>query len=301
MQALALLLMSRVNFWITFEGVVVESIPFKLIGGNGPVLHFAHANGYPPGCYHRFLEQLTGSFRVVAIHHRPLWGPKPINGLWNWRVIADDLIRFLDENGFNKVIGVGHSLGGAATVIAAAKRPDLFRKLLLIEPVLLPEFIDLTRYLPWIIRKNIPVVKKALGRQDLWDSPERAFQYHRSKRAYRGLSDDALWDFINHATHKRPDGQTTLTYTKKWEAYIYSCANSIWKYLPDLKMPVFAIRGARSEYLPAKSWEKWKRLQPSVHFELIQKAGHLVPMETPEGLARLTLPFLLDGVENDTL
>lgn len=32
------------------------------------------------------------------------------------------------------VVGVGHSMGGAAMVLAAAERPDLFDKLVLVEP-----------------------------------------------------------------------------------------------------------------------------------------------------------------------
>jgi len=30
-------------------------------GGSGPPLHFAHANGYPPGSYRRMLEPLTAT------------------------------------------------------------------------------------------------------------------------------------------------------------------------------------------------------------------------------------------------
>jgi len=268
-------------------------IPFHDFGGQGPVLHFAHANGYPPGCYHRFLEQLTGQFHIIAIHHRPMWGPPPRNGLWNWHGIADDMIRFLDEQGHKQIVGVGHSLGAAATVIAAAKRPDLFKKLLLLEPIVLPEMMDYMRYIPWFLRKQIPVVKMALGRRDQWETSQQAFQHYRTKQVFRGFSDDVLQDFVKHATHETPEGKITLTYSKQWEAFIYSCATSIWKSLQKLELPILAIRGARSEYLTKETWSKWQKLQPQIHFEEIQRTGHLLPMEIPQGLARMTQPFLM--------
>ena len=48
-------------------------IPFQNFGGQGEVLHFAHANAYPPGCYQQLLKPFQKHFQVIAMHQRPLW------------------------------------------------------------------------------------------------------------------------------------------------------------------------------------------------------------------------------------
>ncbi|MEJ2746327.1 MAG: alpha/beta hydrolase, partial [Anaerolineae bacterium] len=110
---------------------MIDSIPFVDFGGAGMTIHFAHANAYPPGCYRQFLEALLSHYRVLAIEQRPLWPRSDPQELSSWELLADDLIRFFEQAGLEEVIGVGHSLGGVATMYAAVKRPSLFRKLIL--------------------------------------------------------------------------------------------------------------------------------------------------------------------------
>ena len=53
-------------------------IPFDDFGGAGPLLHFAHANGYPPRAYAPLLESLLSTHHILAAHARPLWpGSQP--------------------------------------------------------------------------------------------------------------------------------------------------------------------------------------------------------------------------------
>ncbi|MCP4427111.1 MAG: hypothetical protein GY803_21705 [Chloroflexi bacterium] len=49
-----------------------NAIPFLDFGSEGPILHFAHANAYPPGAYRQFVAALRSHFRVLAIEQRPL-------------------------------------------------------------------------------------------------------------------------------------------------------------------------------------------------------------------------------------
>jgi pimeloyl-ACP methyl ester carboxylesterase len=107
-------------------------IPFDDFAGRGTLVHFASANAYPPGAYHKLLALIAADYRVLAIHHRPLWPGSRPEELNDWDGVADDLIRFLDQQSLRDVIGVGHSLGAVTTMMASLKRPDLFRALVLI-------------------------------------------------------------------------------------------------------------------------------------------------------------------------
>ncbi len=60
-------------------------------GGDGPVLHIAHANGFPPGTYRPLAATLTDRYRVIGLPARPLWPgsrPEEING---WGPLAHEL------------------------------------------------------------------------------------------------------------------------------------------------------------------------------------------------------------------
>jgi hypothetical protein len=46
--------------------------------GAGPVVHLAHANGFPPGSYHLLADALIERYRVIALPSRALWpGSRP--------------------------------------------------------------------------------------------------------------------------------------------------------------------------------------------------------------------------------
>jgi pimeloyl-ACP methyl ester carboxylesterase len=109
------------------------------LGGTGPIVHLAHANGFPPGTYRPLAEILTGqpvdgsgrSYHVIALPSRPLWPGSLPDSAPSWHPLADDLIRGLDDLGLSGIVGVGHSLGGVLTLWAAVRRPDLFRAVVL--------------------------------------------------------------------------------------------------------------------------------------------------------------------------
>src|SRR5690606_31917969 len=105
--------------------------------GEGPLLHFAHANAYPPGVYRQFLTELSADFHVLAMDQRPLWPGEQPEQLHSWHPLADDLVDFLEARGAGEIIGVGHSLGAVITMVAAIRRPVLFRRLVLVDPVFL--------------------------------------------------------------------------------------------------------------------------------------------------------------------
>lgn len=293
-----------------------EQIPYHALtsdsgsGENRPLFHFAHANGYPPLCYRQLLEPFLSRYRVIAIEHRPLWPEARREDVKNWYRIADDLIAFLDRWGAREIVGMGHSLGAVATMIAAVKRPDLFSHLVLIEPVLLPEHLLFWfELMPlWMRMRLGSLVPVALKRKDRWHNKEAVFQSYRQKRVFARLSDEALWDFVHYGIrpiqngakeHKTDSGEEAaareveLVYPKAWEAHIYATIPQLWRPLRKLTHPILGIRGAESNTILPKSWQKWKQLQPQATFVEVQGTGHLVPLEEPILLAETILEWLL--------
>lgn len=278
-------------------------IPYDDFGGRGPVLHFSHPNAYTPGSFRQFLGHLAGHYHVLAAHHRPLWpvspgsdaaGPPEAAIDFTWDAIADDLLRFLDQQGLEQVIGVGHSLGAVATMIAARRQPQRFRALALIEPVFLPPLVlELARANPQAAAER-PFVLAARRRRDRWPSRADAFARFREKGVFAGWSDAALWAYVNHGLHDDPaTGEVALSFPREWEAWIYSRPpTNVWDELPGLSVPTLAIRGTQSDTLYPDAWALWQTLQPAATFVEMDGVGHMLTAEAPEAVAGVVLGWL---------
>jgi pimeloyl-ACP methyl ester carboxylesterase len=262
-------------------------IPYEDYGGQGPVVHFAHANAYPPGSYSALLKELARDHRVLAVKHRPLWAGSDPSALGDWGDIAGDLLAFLDGLGLKQVVGVGHSLGAVTTMMAALARPELFRALVLIEPVFLPPRVLalFERVKQGAQPTDIPWVRMALNRRQHWPSHRDAFEHFRPKRVFGRLSDEALWDYVRHGLEEDEQG-VRLAYPRAWEARIYALPpTQVWDQIGRVTQPTLAMRGRHSDTLAADSWQMWQELQPGATFVQVEESGHLLPMERPARVA----------------
>ena len=50
-----------------------------------------------------------------------------------------------------------------------------------------------------------------------------------------------------------------------------------------------AIRGALSQWIPQRSWDKWQRMRPDVPVLMMPEVGHMAPLQQPEQMAQLIL------------
>ena len=267
-------------------------IPSIDLGGEGELVHMAHANGFHPMMYRDLMSTLTSRYTVKAKLFRPYWSDD-YTKLKSWKLLGDDLIEYFDQEGFKNVIGIGHSMGGIASVLAMAKRPDLFSKLVLLEPVILMPRYYLSRFLPKKLRlRIIPVAKIALKRKDHWDSKEHAYQALKSKRVFKDIPDNVFRDYINYGTKDHPDGGVTLSYSKEWEAQVYMNSANPWPALKALKIPVLIVRGANTNVISNESWHFMKSTLKSFTFKEIEDGGHLVPFEKKSEISKLILDFI---------
>ncbi len=282
------------------------TIPFDDFGGSGRVLHFSHPNAYTPRCFRGFLAPLAERYRVLAGHHRPLWYLSPdapaVSGpesFTSWDVVAEDFLRFLEQERLEDIIGVGHSLGAVVTMKAALREPERFRALVLIEPVFLPSpALAAARANPQAAAE-LPFVQAALNRRDRWPSRRTAFDRYREKAVFANFPDETLWDYVNEGLHEDPaTGDFVLSYPRAWEAAFYSRPPlDVWEEIPRLERPTLAVRGAGSDTLFAEQWAAWQTLQPSaafVEFGGDPPLGHMLTLEAPEDVAAAVLHWLED-------
>lgn len=276
------------------------NIPFLDFGGIGLTIHFAHANGYPPGCYRRMVERLTaGYYHVISMLQRPLWSGSRPEDIDDWHPLTDDLLRFLDEQQTGSVIGIGHSMGGIATLRAALREPERFQALVLIDPVLFPPqmiyFWSLLKSLDLGYRMH-PLVSGALDRRRTFDDIDSLFKGYRRKNVFKYFDDESLKALIEGLTKPKLCGAFELVYSPEWEARIYVTGlwhdMDLWHDLPKLKVPLMIIRGAETDTFIASTARRVKRIHPATQIETIKHSTHLVPLERPDDVSKHILSFL---------
>ena len=202
------------------------------------------------------------------------------------------MLRFFEEQQLRDVIGLGHSLGAISTFYTALAKPELFSKLILIEPIFLPpQILDLLT-----TNGSNPHVDKmvntALNRRNRWASRQEAWERFRKRDHFIRLSDDALWDYVNGITVDDGD-EVALCYPREWEAHFYAMPPfDVWELLPQLTQPLLTIRGTESDTMFPPAWAHWQRLQPNTTFIELPNLGHLLMLENPSLVAKTILDWL---------
>ncbi len=257
-----------------------------------PPIYFAHANGYPPGSYQSIIDALSTDHQVVSYLQRPLWQPAPdVMSIQSWHELADDVIQFFDQNHMKNVVAVGHSLGSVTAFMAAQKRPDLIKALVMIEPVALPWiFCWLTQVFPGLVRQRVSIIRKALKRPNQFTDLAAAFDFHRKPRVFGRISDENLWHYIRAGVVQQGENYR-LAYPREWEARIYATATYFRGQLIHSKLPVLGLRGGHSDTVDAKFWRRWQRNDNHQHIEF-PEAGHLLPLENPAAVIEAIMPFV---------
>ncbi len=286
----------------------MNRIPPRRLSENGPLLIFAHANGYPPEAYRTFLEPILEDHQVFSLYLRSFWPGTNPNEMRDWRTFRDDYIPEVksiiekfggQERSTGQLIGVGHSLGAMTTLMAAIQDPSLFQLLVLIEPVLFPRLRGITMRLLApikVLNRFHPLIRGTLRRKTRFDSRETMYQNYRVKPVFSGLSDQVLGDYVGGLAVDLPEGGVGLKYSPAWEARIYETGGIadwvVWRNLNQVQCPVLVIRGEFTYSLFDRVFEQMIKKLPKGEACTMAGGGHLVPLEQPQKTAQVVLDFL---------
>jgi len=268
---------------------VTLQIPVYEFGGSGPTLHLSVANGFPPQTYLPLLEPLLGRFNAVSVLPRALWPDPPApESVKNWEHMSDDLLEGLKAHNLTDVIGIGHSMGGVASVFAALKEPSRFRALILLDPTFLPPHVaNMIHFLRIIGQgRRFPLAQGALRRRSVFGNIDEAYDHWKARRLFRNWPERTLRLYAESMTRPRPDGDgVELAWSPRWESQYYQTVHLHWtrevKKLRGL-LPTLAIQGARTDTFTNASAKIFRRLFPEAAARRVEGHAHLFPHTAPD-------------------
>jgi pimeloyl-ACP methyl ester carboxylesterase len=250
-----------------------------------PVLLFSHATGLHGLVFEPMAALLNDRFRCVSLDLRGHGSSEmpPDVGL-AWPGMAADLLAALKSKGFptGPLHGIGHSMGGAALVLAAAQRPDAFRSLWLYEPVIVPP----TEGARFPVGDN-PMSEAAARRRDRFESLEQAYQNYRSKPPLNQLHPDALRAYVDGGFSSTPDGSVTLRCRPSTEAEVFrhAATSGAWETIASLALPVAVVAGHPDELGPGAFAPAIADSLPQGTCIMQSQVGHFGPLEDPAAMA----------------
>jgi len=269
-------------------------------GSARPKAHFYGGNGFTVGNYKPLLSELATDFDISALAMRGYWYDKPKAKVLTREQDADLLIKFLEQTQDGPVIGIGHSQGATATAMAAAKRPDLFSELYLIEPVTFTKSQALLyKLIPRSIKLKRQPFKSALTKKATWVSIDEYYDSLREKNAYRRIADNDLYLFAKESLIQQADNRYTFIFSPKQEIANYfgiPYIDGALKKLAKTAVPYQLIIGKPTIFINDKVRRNWKKFVPANQLHIMPKNGHLLPIEAPKQCAEVIVQQFNRGI-----
>jgi pimeloyl-ACP methyl ester carboxylesterase len=233
------------------------------LGGDGPTALYAHATGFHAHCWSPIAAALPGLHNVGydARGHgdTPIGTDWPVPDAVDWNVYGDDaavVARSLSVDG--QVLGVGHSMGGAALLMAAIASPELFCGL---------------------VRK----------RRSAFASYEAAFANYAAKPPMNVFTPASLEAYVRFGFAEGDDGQVHLKCTPEHEARTYEAGGNhiTWAHLGEVTVPVWVLCGHPENGQPSAGTAGLADQIPGARYIELDHLGHFGPMQSPDEIAAL--------------
>lgn len=255
-------------------------------GGNGPTLLISHATGFHGHCYQPMAKVLAGSAHCVSFDYRGHGDTEHPARPVDWRANADDCVAVAEALG-GQVFGFGHSMGGACLLLAASRRPDLFTRLAVYEPIVpasAATFGD---------PEDNQMAAAAARRRATFPTMEAALDNFASKSPLNRFRADALHAYVHHGFRGGPDG-VTLKCTPQIEAATFraTTGHQIWDDLPSVQTPTVVAAGRLDGSPPPEFAEEIATRIPGAAFTRLADSDHFAPMAEPDRFACLLRGWL---------
>ncbi len=265
------------------------SLTVHELGGSGRPTLLCHATGFHGAVWEPLAAALGDGFERWAIDFRAHGRSMVPDGQpLGWTEFGADVLAVVDALAVppGELLGVGHSMGGAALLMAEQARPGTFAGLWLFEPIAPP-----VGALPSIENGNT-MADGAARRRPSFPSHAEAIANFASKPPLNALRADALHAYVRHGFVAGEDGAVHLACRPEDEAQIYrgGGAHHAFDRLGAVTCPVVVACG-RDEPGPALFAPAIADALPAGRLERIDPLGHFGPLEAPEICAAAVRSF----------
>jgi pimeloyl-ACP methyl ester carboxylesterase len=213
----------------------------------------------------------------------------PLDHPLEWQGFGDDVLAVVDGLGLGggDLVGVGHSMGGAALVLAEQERPGTFAGLFLFEPIVPP-----IGYFPAVDDAELgpnPMAEAAERRRAEFPSRDAALANYASKPPLDHLRADALHAYVRHGfvpVTEDPAGPVRLACRPEHEGRVFrhAAGHRALARLGEVRCPVVVACG-EDPGGPRSFVGSIVEALPDGRLLELAGLGHFGPLEAPDLVA----------------
>lgn len=263
------------------------SIAVHDLGGEGPALLLCHATGFCGGAYRPLAAALAPQHHVFALDTRGHGeSTPPADGDFGWSGMADDVAAAaaaIGEVAPGPLHVVGHSMGGAASLLAEHRRPGTFATAYLYEPIVPPG------PMPDAPVGN-PLAESARRRREVFPSRRYALHRYASRPPLGILRADSLYAYVEHGFEDLDDGTVRLRCRGESEARTFEATGAIHAgMVGTVDLPITVAVGGTDPGMVADFSPALAAALPDATLEPHPTLGHFGPLQDPAAVAAAVL------------
>ncbi|SDJ47428.1 Pimeloyl-ACP methyl ester carboxylesterase [Actinokineospora alba] len=209
---------------------------------------------------------------------------------------ADTLAEWLRGLDLGRVHLLGNSMGGAISMVLAARHPDLLRTLTLVSPAV-PDLRPSVNRMsdPRMALAFLPLVGPPMRRQLAMLSPhQRARQlldlcFADPTQVTQERLDEAAHEFAERAKLAWANPALARSTVGLIRAWMVPRTRSLWSLAPKITTPTLVVWGTEDKLVTVRKAPRITRLLPHARLLVLPRVGHVAQMERPVTVARAVL------------
>jgi pimeloyl-ACP methyl ester carboxylesterase len=267
------------------------SLALHDLGGDGPALLLCHPTGFHAMTWAPVAAALAGVAHCWALDFRGHGdSTRPVSGSYDWHGPAADVLAVTDHLGLvGDVRGVGHSMGGAALLLAEQARPGTMAGLWLYEPIVFPAAEG------GGVPGSNPMAERARRRKATFPSRAAARANYAAKPPLGRFRADALDAYVDHGFRDLPGGDgVELKCAPEVEAAVFERGgeHGAFARLGEVACPVTVV-GSGDGAPPSWAAQHVAAALPRGRCVTMDDLTHFGPMEDPDAVAAAIAADLL--------
>ena len=196
---------------------------------------------------------------------------------FNYEVMVNDLLAYCNAKGLNKIILLGHSMGGKAAMLFACKFPELVSKLIVAD--ISPRFYPI----------HHDQILNGLSTLDFLEIKSRS-QADEVLSSF--ISEVGVRQFLLKNLYWISPGQLALRINLEVLKNEVSEVGEALDQSAHSKVLALFLKGDRSEYVTTSDFEIIKGHFPNSKIETVSNAGHWLHAENPDMFYDKVLKFI---------
>ncbi|MBH42744.1 MAG: hypothetical protein CL787_04405 [Chloroflexi bacterium] len=268
--------------FVTINGVNLRYVDWGSDGKTAMICLHGHTS--QSGIFREFAETMSDYYHVYTFDQRGHGGSEWARDGYDRERFVEDLGEIINELGLEKVILVGHSMGGWNSVLYTPKNQEVVEKIILVDIGMEPS------------EQSILMRGKRPPTPTEFSSFDEAYNWARQNNQW--ASDDRLRQDLGERLAEGKDG------IWKWKAdpLLYSTplrdmedpesVKRLWDSFRSITCPILEVRGTESITLSDEVIDKMIQANSNFVSVDVHGAAHTVSVDKPEDFITVTKSFL---------